>query len=73
MDEQGKLLVDWVGRYERLEQDFAAVCHRINVRETLPRLNVSLHGSYREHYTDRTRRLVEEAYTKDIEMFGYEF
>ena len=42
-DEAGKLLVDFVGRYERLQADFDKVCARVGIPPTpLPRVNRSL-------------------------------
>jgi hypothetical protein len=74
VDEDGRLLVDFVGRYERLDEDFVLVCRRLGLDATLPRLNRSRpDGEYRAYYTPCARRLVEEHFRKDIELFGYDF
>ncbi|MFM8444541.1 MAG: sulfotransferase family 2 domain-containing protein [Methylococcus sp.] len=73
-DESGRLLVDFVGRYETLERDFAAVCDRLGIHAPLPTLNQSpRERDYRPHYTSRARRLVREHFRADIDRFGYEF
>ncbi len=72
-DTQGRLLVDFVGRYETLATDFAWICRKLRIQADLPRLNVTSHGDYRAYYTARTRELVAEHYWPDIEMFGYKF
>jgi hypothetical protein len=72
-DQDGNLLVDFVGRFEDLEEDFGKVCSTVGVRAALPHLNQSRHGDYRLHYTERTRRLVEEAWAEDVRTFGYRF
>ncbi len=72
-DARGGLLVDFVGRFEDLEEDFGKVCAATGVRATLPHLNRSRHPDYRRHYTERTRRLVEEAWAEDVRFFGYQF
>ena len=72
-DQQGLLLVDFVGRYENIVHDFSQVCRRLNIRADLPCLNTSRHRDYRTYYTDRTRELVAEYYHGDIELFGYTF
>ena len=42
-DEAGRLLVDFVGRFERLQADFDVVCARVGIPSTpLPRANRSL-------------------------------
>lgn len=73
LDERGSLLVDFVGRFERMEEDLAHVSRRIGVSLALPRLNGSVHGNYREYYTSATRALVAKRYALDIETFGYTF
>ncbi|RMF91729.1 MAG: sulfotransferase, partial [Nitrospinota bacterium] len=72
-DEAGNLLVDFVGKYENLEQDFAQVCARIGIQAALPHLNQSGHRNYREYYNERTRNLVYDAFKEDIEFFHYTF
>jgi hypothetical protein len=69
----GELLVDFVGRYENLESDFAKICGRIGISATLPRLNVSNTRPYQSFYTAETRELVSQSYREDIALFGYEF
>ncbi len=72
-DRDGRLLVDFVGRYESLETDFAFICRRIGVAAALPRFNAGVRGDYREHYTPALVDRVAEAYADDIERFGYTF
>ncbi len=71
--EQGDLLVDFVGRFEQIEQDFESVCSRIGVSVSLPRINVSSAASYREYYDKETVDLVSRVFEPDILTFGYRF
>jgi hypothetical protein len=72
-DAGGSLLVDFLGRFENLREDFATACSIVGVRAVLGHLNESRHGDYRSYYTPRTVRLVEEHWAEDIERFGYTF
>ncbi|MFZ9736450.1 MAG: sulfotransferase family 2 domain-containing protein [Prochlorotrichaceae cyanobacterium] len=72
-DKSGELIVDYVGRYETIHQDFNDVCQRLGLAVTLPHLNQSQHRDYRNYYNDRTRKLVAEYFQQDIELFGYTF
>jgi hypothetical protein len=76
VDLRGELLVDFVGRYERLESDFRAVCARIGIAQrALPhRRRAADRGSdYRGYYSDETAELVARHFARDIELLGYEF
>jgi hypothetical protein len=73
LDDDGRLLVDFVGRFEALERDFMRACEQVGIRPTLPHINLSQHRDYRTYYSPRTRALVEEISRRDIEAFGYEF
>jgi ubiquinone/menaquinone biosynthesis C-methylase UbiE len=72
-DAEGRLLVDFVGRYETLEADFAHVAQAIGIDAELPHLNRSSHRDYRCYYTPHTKDLVAEHFRTDIESFGYCF
>ena len=72
-DAAGKLLVDFVGHYETLAQDFAQVGQTLNITAQLPHVNRSTHHDYRAYYTARTRQLVAEHFAADIALFGYTF
>jgi len=76
-DEAGNLLVDFVGKYENLAQDFYNVVGTIGVPlMMLPKRNITkdkVHDSYREYYSPTSRHLVERKYKRDLEFFGYEF
>jgi hypothetical protein len=73
-DAEGRLIVDYVGRMETLNDDFAAICQAIGLKHhALPHKNRSAHKDYRDYYTDETRELVAKAFAPDIEAFGYTF
>jgi hypothetical protein len=69
----GRLLVDFVGHYETLHEDFARICRTVNIDASLPHLNRSKHDDYRRYYNARTHELVAEHFRPDIELFGYCF
>jgi hypothetical protein len=73
-DDNGKVIVDFVGKYENLNADFKTVCEQIGLPELdLPHLNQSIRGNYRQLYTRETRDIVASWCAKDIDTFGYEF
>ncbi|MFS8086406.1 MAG: sulfotransferase family 2 domain-containing protein [Acidobacteriota bacterium] len=73
VDRDGRLLVDVVGKYTLLTEDFGYICRRLGVNSNLPHLNRSSHADYRTYYTPKTIQLVADAFKEDIEYFGYAF
>ncbi|HEY2082219.1 MAG TPA: sulfotransferase family 2 domain-containing protein [Verrucomicrobiae bacterium] len=67
--------LDFVGRYEKLESDFAFICRRLNIESKLVEANrnASRERDYREYYTEDTRRIVGEIYADDAQAFAYSF
>lgn len=75
-DGSGRTVVDFVGRFESLARDFARVCETLGIVRSLPHANASPSRNskdYRGYYTRETRAIVAERYSRDLELFGYEF
>lgn len=74
-DEESRALVDFVGYFEHLDDDFAQVCRRLGLVRSLARLNRTPRPSadYRDLYTPAMRRTVEDVYGRDITVLGYDF
>ncbi|SDI72928.1 sulfotransferase family 2 domain-containing protein [Pseudomonas panipatensis] len=71
----GHLEMDFIGRQERLEEDFRALCERLGNDARLPHLNATQkreQGTIRDFCNTRTRRLVRRAYQRDYQLLGYE-
>lgn len=69
----GRPKIDFVGRFENLNADFAEACARIGIDASLPHLNKTKHRDYREFYDDASRAYVAEAWADEIEAFDYAF
>jgi hypothetical protein len=84
-DENGKIIVDTIIRYENLETEFLSLLDKLNINYStdprvldlgLSRENVSSergNRDYREFYNADTKRLVEEYQMKTIKHFNYKF
>jgi hypothetical protein len=70
----GQLLVDHLGKFEDLEPTFDYISGRIGTVGRIARTNRSGDEvDYRQFYTSRTAKLVEQIYRMDVDAFGYEF
>lgn len=71
------LCVDFVVRYEQLNDDFDELCRRVGVpRLDIPRLKTGIRKDkrpYWDYYDDDTRDIVGELHRNDLRLFGYQF
>ena len=72
-------VVDFIGRYENLEEDFKHIIKTIlpNVSDelcTLQKINHSVRKKdYRSYYNDETRKIVEDRCADELELLGYKY
>ena len=75
-DEQGKIIVSYVGRLEHLEDDLVKICAKLDIPfEKAPHENASpgREKDYRQYFNAHTRKLVGDYFAADLVMFGYNF
>lgn len=72
-DRDGRLLTDYVGRFEQLNEDFGHVARLLGLDVALPHRNQSQHKDYRSYYTPATIDLVAHHCRRDLQLFGYTF
>ena len=71
-DAEGQLMVDMVGRYERLQEDFDAVCGRIGAEPApLPAVNVTDRPRDATAMDAELTGLIRETYAGDFALFDY--
>jgi chondroitin 4-sulfotransferase 11 len=70
----GGVAVDFVARFEHLDEDFAVIRRTLGLEQTtLPRRNPRFHFHYSRYYDDAMRDRVGQYYARDIAAFGYAF
>lgn len=73
-DENDNLIIDFVGKIEKMQEDFDLICKKIGMeKQKLSCKNKSIHKHYTEYYNKETRDIVACRMEKDIKYFGYKF
>jgi hypothetical protein len=76
-DENNKIIVDFVGRFENLAADYYQILEKLGLpQKPLPGMNIDhakSQKSYRSFYNEKTRQIIQEKYQDDINSFGYTF
>lgn len=71
----GKVIVDYIGKFEKIQEDYEHIVDKIGVTATLHHKNRTMSMNkelnYTEFYTEKTRRIIRDVYKKDIELLGY--
>ncbi len=68
-------VVDFIGYFENLDQDFTHVSNRIGISSELMHLNKTASGEkdYKAYYDNEMIEIVSDAYRDDIRILGYNF
>ena len=72
-DNSFRIKMDYIGRFERLDQDFKIISEKLGLDCQLPYVNQSKRRAYQDYYSSETAAIVAKAYQKDIELFNYQF
>jgi hypothetical protein len=74
-DENKKIIVDFIGRYENLLNDWEVVCNKLNFKNsTLAKFNSRNDNSgYTTYYNDNLIKIISELYEEEISFFDYKY
>jgi len=73
-DEEGNSIVDFIGRFENINNDFKKVCDIINCKNTaLAHLYNQRHDHYRKYYNSYTAKSIAKRYEEDIDIFKFTY
>ena len=74
VDHNGNVLADFIGKFERLDEDWAFLATKLGIDEALPHWRANpRERHYTEYYDARTREVIANKFRIDIERFGYDF
>lgn len=70
ISEDGKIVVDLVGRFETLNRDWIRISEALGVDHiSLSRANASTRDDYRSFYDETSKRLVAERFRRTIKFW----
>ena len=70
----GDIALDYVGRYENLQESYDFISERIGLpKSELGKTNSSEHSRYTKYYDDDLRQKVTDFYKEDLRLFSYDF
>jgi hypothetical protein len=76
-NESGNISVDYIGKFETLQEDYNKILEKIGLPpRNLPGLNIDpskIAIAYRNSYNSKTQSIIYERYKDDIDLFGYTF
>lgn len=74
VDSRGRLLLDHVGRLEKVQSTLDWVTDQIGVDQIeMPHVNGARPGHYAKYYNKDTQQMVRDICQEDIDYFGYDF
>lgn len=74
INDKGVIAVDFIGRFERLNEDFNELKARLHINTSLQHINLSstIDDSYEQYYNSATKRIIYDYYKRDFELFNYQ-
>jgi hypothetical protein len=73
-DETGNCIVDFVGKYENINEDFNFIRSKLNFNcKDLEFKNKSYHNHYSYYYDSESIDIIRRRYKSDIDFFGFDY
>ena len=66
-DDNDKMVMDFVGKMENINEDFSYLCKQINVNVELKKLNMS--SVKKNDFSDNIKSIIKSKYQKDFTLF----
>ena len=73
-DHKGICQVDFIGKYEELNQSFKVISEKLKIPSDLPRVNLSRRVEYSTYF--KKKEIIDkisDLYNRDIQLFDYKF
>jgi hypothetical protein len=71
LNHKGQPAMDFVGRFENINEDYDHIARRLGIEAQLPHLNAKKGVRWRDFYNDALQMEVRRYYEEDFVAFGY--
>ena len=72
VDDDGRLMVDYVSKFEALQNHFDHICQRLQLPQAeLQHINATGSSQYRPAYDQELKEMVQAVYRQDFVLFDY--
>ncbi|EMZ5965086.1 sulfotransferase family 2 domain-containing protein [Campylobacter coli] len=71
-DKNMNILVNFIGKFEKLDNDFKKILNILRRKDSLVHINKSKHLNYRDYYNSQIYKIIREIYRDDFEIFDYD-
>ncbi len=72
IDEDGIIGVDFVGKFEEIDREFAFISKKIGAKKKMKRENSTTKKLYKKENLDsKSLKIIQEVYEKDFQLFNY--
>mgnify|MGYP001157014909 CR=1 FL=1 len=73
-DKSGNLNIDFIGRFENLNDDFQKIANHLQISAKLKEININKEKDhYKTYYNDKTKEIIERLYAEDIIKLNYQW
>ena len=66
-------IIDFVGRFEDIDNSFECICNTLGIKSKLHHTNKSKHSDYRHYYDKEAKEIIARSFAEDITKFKYSF
>lgn len=73
IDDDNQICVNFIGRFESLNEDFRIIQKKLNIKKALPNLNKTSSEDYRKFYNQESINTISKVFKRDIDHFKYKF
>ena len=72
-DVSSPITLNFVGKFEKLQDNFNLLKNKLGIEGIMPHLVKTNHKPYKEFYDEKTKKMIGDAYEKDVKYFNYNF